>query len=49
MDAKGVKAVVKQSIVEDILEDFKRIGSRNITSKEELHSLTGKLGHAVAS
>ena len=47
IEATGVRAVVKQAIVDDILEDLKRIGSQNITSKKELRSLVGKLGHAA--
>ena len=36
-----------EDTVEDILVDLVRIMAQNITSKEELHSLIGKLGHAA--
>ena len=47
MDTKGVKATVKESIIEDIMTDLVRFLGLNLVSKKELHSLLGKLGHAA--
>ena len=47
IDAKGVKAVVKASIIEGILVDLIRFMALNIISKKELHALIGRLGHAA--
>ena len=43
----GVRPTVKESIVSDICDDLKRFQSLNIIPKKELHSLVGKLSHAV--
>ena len=43
----GVRAKVKQTILEDIVVDLIRILSANLVSKKELHSLVGKLGLAA--
>ena len=46
-ETDGVRATVKEAIVADIRIDLDRILKQNITTKKELHSLIGKLGHAV--
>ena len=43
----GVRASVKESIVSDLCDDLKRMLSRNIVTKKELHPFMGKLGHAL--
>ena len=47
-ESDGVRAKIKQSIVEDICGDLERILSQNVVSKKELHSLIGKLGHCAS-
>ena len=47
-DAGGVRAQIKQSIIDDICGDLKRIAVQNVVSKKELHSLIGKLGHCAS-
>ena len=47
-DAGGVRARIKQSIVDDICGDLKRMAAQNVVSKKELHSLIGKLGHCAS-
>ena len=42
----GVRAVVKESIIQDILDDLREFGKLNIP-KKRLHSLLGKLNHAA--
>ena len=42
-----MRAVVKESIVTDIMDDLRRLSSQNIISKKELRSLLGKLDHAA--
>ena len=43
----GVRAVVKASIIEDILDDLHRFSSLNVISIKELQSLLGKINHAA--
>ena len=43
----GVRAVVKESIIQDILDDLREFGKLNIIPKKRLHSLLGKLNHAA--
>jgi len=43
----GVKAVVKASIIEDIIDDLSRFGRLNVISVKELQSLLGKINHAA--
>ena len=47
-DAGGVRAQIKQSIIDDICGDLKRMAAQNVVSKKELHSLIGKLGHCAS-
>ena len=47
-EAGGVKAKIKQSIVDDICGDLERMIAQNVVSKKELHSLIGKLGHCAS-
>ena len=47
VEAEGVRAKVKQSIIDDICEDIARLTKQNITTLTELHSLVGKLNHAA--
>jgi len=42
-ETDGVKAVVKESIIEDILEDLTRMRGVNVIAVKELQSLLGKL------
>ena len=46
-EAEGVRAVVKESIIEDILEDLGRMRGVNVIAVKELQSLLGKLNHAA--
>ena len=47
VEAEGVRAKVKQSIIDDICDDIARLTKQNITTLTELHSLVGKLNHAA--
>ena len=42
-----MRASVKDSIIMYIRDDLRRILGQNVTTKKELHSLIGKLGHAA--
>ena len=46
VEADGVRAKIKATIVSDICDDLHRIMGNNVTTKKELRSLIGKLGHA---
>ena len=46
-ESNGVRAKVKQSIIDDIFTDLRKIRSQNVTSKKDLRSLLGKLAHAA--
>ena len=48
VEVDGVRAKIKEPIVSDICDDLHRIMGSNVTSKKELHSLIGKLGHAAS-
>ena len=47
IEKHGVRAFVKQSIVEDIQEMLLQFKAANLVTKKELHSLLGKLNHAA--
>ena len=38
----GVRAVVKESIIQDILDDLREFGTLNIIPKKRLHSLSSE-------
>ena len=46
-EKSGVKAVVKASIIEDILDDLSKFSRLNVISVKELQSLLGKINHAA--
>jgi hypothetical protein len=47
VDATGITASVKQSIIDDIIMDLERFSMVNIISLKELHSFVGKVNHAA--
>ena len=47
IEKEGVRAFVKQTIVEEIQEMLLQIWAANLVTKKELHSLIGKLNHAT--
>ena len=47
-ESDGVRAKIKESIVSDICDDLTRIIAHNVTTKKELRSLIGKLGHCAS-
>ena len=47
VETEGIRAKVKQSIVDDICDDLAKLIKKNITTVVELHSLVGKLNHAA--
>ena len=47
IESHGVRAFVKQSIVEGIQEMLVQFKAANLVTKKELHSLIGKLNHAA--
>jgi hypothetical protein len=46
-ESNGVRASVKEAIVQDVRADLKRFLSLNVVSHKELHSLVGKLSHCA--
>ena len=46
-EAEGVRVVVKESIIQDILDDLHRFSSLNVISVKELQLLLGRLNHAA--
>ena len=46
-EAEGVRVVVKESIIQDILDDLHRFSNLNVISVKELQPLLGKLNHAA--
>ena len=47
IEPNGVRAAVKQSIIDDIITDLRQIRSQNVTSKKDVHSVLEKLSHAA--
>ena len=47
VEAEGVRAKVKQSIIDDICDDLNSLMKKNVITLVELHSLVGKLNHAA--
>ena len=47
IEADGIRARVKESLIEDIKADLDRFLASNIISRKDLRSLVGKLGHAA--
>jgi len=45
VEEKGIRAKVKQEIIEDILCDLVRFSTENVITKKCLHSMLGKLSH----
>ena len=45
IEHNGVRARVKQAIIDDIMSDLAAFGKTNIISKKDLHSFLGKLSH----
>ena len=45
IEKDGIRAKVKQAIIDDILIDLEIFRSQNVISKKDLHSLLGKLSH----
>ena len=45
VEEKGIRAKVKQEIIEDILCDLERFSTENVITKKCLHSMLGKLSH----
>ncbi len=46
-ESKGVRAKVKDAIVDDVRADLRRIRGQNLVTHKELHSLVGKLSHCA--
>ena len=47
IEAQGVRAIVKQSIVDDIIDMVGKFSNFEWIRKKDLHSLLGKLNHAA--
>ena len=47
IEDQGVRAKVKQSMVEDIIDMIREFNTVNLVTKKDLHSLLGKLNHAA--
>ena len=47
IEAHGVRATVKQTIIDDIIETIEKCSGLEWIGKNELHSLLGKLNHAA--
>jgi hypothetical protein len=46
-ESNGVRAAVKEAIVQDVKADLQKFARANVISRKELHSLVGKLAHCA--